>query len=210
MTRHVITLANERMRDRAVQIITEKDGQGNYRLPSMARVEFLGPKRSSSQNSAMWAMLSDLAEQLVWNGQKMTAEDYKLVMLDALRRERHHEMRIVPNSDKTGWLDISSTRSSELSHEEMGMLLTIISAFGDQHGIAWSEPKAKDTRPTPPISAYEDAPQIATANAGAASRDPEALTPPEDKTAASGDASSEWAPLELDDMDEFAETGAPF
>lgn len=147
MTRHVVTIANDRLREKAVEYVRK--------APAGSRVEFLGPKRSTSQNAAMWAMLSDLAEQLVWNGQRMTSEDWKLVMLDALRRERHHEMRIVPNSDKTGWLDISSTRSSELSHEEMGMLLTIISAFGDQNGVVWSEPKSKgDQRPVPPIEAY--------------------------------------------------------
>jgi hypothetical protein len=147
MTRHVVTLANDRLREKAIEYVRK--------APAGSRVEFLGPKRSTSQNSAMWAMLSDLAEQLVWNGQRMTAEDFKLVMLDALRRERHHEMRIVPNSDKTGWLDISSTHSSELSHDEMHDLLTIISAFGDQHGVEWSEPKDKGP-PAPPLSAYEE------------------------------------------------------
>lgn len=149
MSRHIVTLANQRLRDRAIEYVRQ--------APPMARVEFLGPKRSSNQNAAMWAMLSDLAEQLRWNGQQMTAEDFKLVMLDALRRERRHEMRIVPNSDKTGWLDISSTHSSDLSHEEMRDLLTIIRAFGDQHGVVWSEPAPKDTRPVPPIDAYEEA-----------------------------------------------------
>ena len=149
MSRHIVTLANQRLRDKAIEYVRQAD--------PMARVEFLGPKRSVSQNAAMWAMLSDLAEQLRWNGQQMTTEDFKLVMLDALRREHRHEMRIVPNSDKTGWLDISSTHSSDLSHEEMRDLLTIIRAFGDQHGVAWSEPAPKDNRPVPPPSAYEEA-----------------------------------------------------
>jgi len=149
MSRHVITLANDRLRLVAIEHVR--------RAKPMSRVEFLGEKRSSNQNAAMWAMLSDLAEQLRWNGQQMTADDFKLVMLDALRRERKHEMRIVPNSDMTGWLDISSTHSSDLSREEMRDLLTIIRAFGDQHGVEWSEPSAKvDDRPSPPIESYEE------------------------------------------------------
>jgi hypothetical protein len=148
MTRRIVTLANDRLRETAIEYVRK--------APAMARVEFLGPKRSTNQNAAMWAMLSDLAAQLAWNGQKMTPEDFKLVMLDALRREHRQEMRIVPNSDKTGWLDISSTHSSDLSHEEMRDLLTIISAFGDQHGVIWSEPKPKDARPVPPIEAYAE------------------------------------------------------
>ena len=87
----------------------------------------------------------------------MSAEDFKLVMLDALRRERKDEMRIVPSFDRTGFVNISPTSSSDLTHEEMRDLLTIIRAFGDQNGVEWSEPKPKgDPRPAPPPEAYEE------------------------------------------------------
>lgn len=148
MTRHVVTLANDRLRERAIEHIrAAKDN---------SRVEFKGPKRSNDQNAAMWAMLSDMAEQLRWGGQQMTADDFKLVMLDALRRERKDEMRIVPSYDRTGFVNISPIHSSDLEHEEMRDLLTITRAFGDQHGVQWSEPKPKDNRPVPPPEAYEE------------------------------------------------------
>ena len=104
----------------------------------------------------MWAMLGDLARELRWHGQQLDAEEYKLVMLDALRREHRDQMKLVPNTDGTGFVDISAKHSSDLSHEEMRDLLTIIRAFGDQHGVVWSEPKPKDMRPVPPIEAYAE------------------------------------------------------
>jgi len=151
MARQIITLANERLVDRTIQYVREA-----FAKRPGSRVEIKGPKRSNDQNAAMWAMLGDLSDQLRWGGQQMSAEDFKLVMLDALRRERRDEMRIVPSFDRTGFVNISPTSSSDLTHEEMRDLLTITRAFGDQQGIVWSEPKPKDKRPIPPPEAYED------------------------------------------------------
>ena len=149
MGRHVVTLANDRLRQVAIDYVR--------RAKPGSRVEFKGPKRSNDQNAAMWAMLSDIARQVVWNGQHLDTESWKLVFLDALRRDRKDEMRIVPNIDMTGWVNISPVHSSDLEGPEMHDLLTIISAFGDQHGVEWSAPKPKDERPSPPVEAYEEA-----------------------------------------------------
>lgn len=146
---HVVTLANDRLRQVAIDYVR--------RAKPGSRVEFKGPKRSNDQNAAMWAMLSDIARQVVWNGQHLDTESWKLVFLDALRRDRKDEMRIVPNIDMTGWVNISPVHSSDLEGPEMHDLLTIISAFGDQHGVEWSAPKPKDERPSPPVEAYEEA-----------------------------------------------------
>lgn len=149
MVRRIITLANERLRARAMEMVREaKLGD---------RLEIKGPKRSTDQNAAMWAMLGDLARSLVWHGHQLDVEAWKLVMLDALRREHKDQMRLVPNTDMTGFVNVSPTSSSDLSHEEMRDLLTIIRAFGDQQGVEWSEPKPKgDPRPAPRVEAYEE------------------------------------------------------
>jgi hypothetical protein len=149
MTRRIFTLVNDRLRESAIACVREvRDG---------SRVEVKGPKRSNDQNAAMWAMLGDIAEQLRWEGLKLDTEEWKLVFLDALRREHRDQMKLVPNIDRTGFVDISGKHSSDLSHEEMRDLLTIVRAFGDQHEVEWSEPKAKgDTRPVPPVDAYEE------------------------------------------------------
>lgn len=157
MARQIVTLANERLVDRTIQLVREA-----FAKKPGSRVEIKGPKRSNDQNAAMWAMLGDISVQLLWHvdgGRRLLdVEEWKLVMLDALRRENRDQLKLVPNTDHTGFVNISGTSSSDLEGEEMRDLLTIIRAFGDQHGVVWSEPKPKgDPRPAPPPSAYEDA-----------------------------------------------------
>lgn len=153
MTRRLFTLANQRLLDRCIAVIREAYEQST-RGP--IRVEVKGPKRTNDANAAMWCKLGDIADQLVWHGKKLDVESWKLVFLDALRRERRDEMHLVPNTDGTGWVNISGVHSSDLSGEEMHDLLAIIDAFGSQHGVIWSEPPPKDKRPTPPIEAYSE------------------------------------------------------
>lgn len=152
MTRRIFTLANQRLLDKCIEVIREA-----FEQRPNSRVEVKGPKRSNDANAAMWCKLGDIAEQLAWHGRRLDTEAWKRVFLDALRRERRDEMQFVPNIDGTGWVDLSPVHSSDLSSEEMRDLLTIISAFGDQHGVVWSEPKApRDRRPSPPVEAYEE------------------------------------------------------
>lgn len=151
--RRLFTLANDRLLERCIEVIREAHAKR-----AMIRVEVKGPKRSNDQNAAMWAMLGDIAEQLTWHGRQLDAEAWKLVMLDALRRHYADErqvMDLVPNIDGTGFVNIGQTHSSDLAGNEMHDLLTIISAFGDQHEIEWSVPAPKDLPPTPPLEAYE-------------------------------------------------------
>lgn len=104
--------------------------------PPGTRVEFKEAKRSTEQNSKMWASLTDIAAQLVWHGVKLSPDDWKLVFLDALKRE----VRIVPNIDGNGFVNLGRS-SSDLSKGEMSDLLEIIMAFGAKHGVVFSDPE---------------------------------------------------------------------
>lgn len=158
MTRRIFTLANARLVDVAVDTIREA-----FAKRPGSRVEVKGPKRSNDQNAAMWAMLGDIAEQVDWpvagRMQKLDTEQWKLVFLDYLRRLHREQLVIAQSIDRTGFVDISGKHSSDLSREEMGDLLTAISAFGDENGVIWSAPKTPkgDDRPVPPVEAYEEA-----------------------------------------------------
>jgi hypothetical protein len=94
-------------------------------------------KRTLPQNDRMWAMLTDIAEQLSWHGVKLTPDDWKLVMLDALKRE----MRMVPNIDGNGFVNLGRS-SSDLSKDEMTALIEIIAAFGAKHGVVFHDSEA--------------------------------------------------------------------
>lgn len=102
--------------------------------PHGTRVEFKETKRSLPQNARFWAMVSDVARQLTWHGVKLSPDDWKLVFLDALKRE----VRMVPNVDGNGFVNLGRS-SSDLSKAEMGDLMTIIEMFGSQHGVKFQD-----------------------------------------------------------------------
>lgn len=128
MGRALVTLRNKADRERASKWIEK--------APFGTRVEFKASKRSLPQNDRMWAMLTDVAMQLKWHSIGLTTDDWKLVFLDALKREA----RFVPNIDGTGFVNLGRS-SSDLSKEEMSELIELIFAFGAQHGVKFNEPE---------------------------------------------------------------------
>lgn len=126
MARAVLVLANDHIRQKAAHWLSK--------APAMTRIEFKGPKRSLPQNDYMWALLTDIANQLVWHGQKLSADDWKLVLLDGLKRE----LRIVPNIDNNGFVNLARS-SSDLSVPEMADFLELIMAFGARHGVRFHD-----------------------------------------------------------------------
>lgn len=102
--------------------------------PFGTRIRFTGAKRSLAQNSRLWAMLTDVATQVKWCDQVLRPDDWKLLFLDALRRE----VRMVPNLDGNGLVALTRS-SSDLSKEEMSNLIELIMAFGAQHGVVFHD-----------------------------------------------------------------------
>lgn len=105
--------------------------------PEGTRVEFKAARRSVPQNDRMWAMLTEVATKLKHHGLSLSPEDWKLLFMDALKREK----RIVPNLDGNGFVALT-TRSSDLSKEEMSDLMELIAEYGARHGVQWQEEKA--------------------------------------------------------------------
>lgn len=126
MSRALLTLYGQADRAKAIQWVTK--------APAGTRLEFKQSKRTTDQNSKMWASLTDIAQQVVWHGQKLKPDDWKMVFLDALKRE----LRIVPNIDGNGFVNLGRS-SSDLSKAEMSDLLEIIMAFGAQHGVVFHD-----------------------------------------------------------------------
>lgn len=95
------------------------------KAPTGTRVEFKAAKRTLPQNDRFWAMLTDVAEQVLWHGVKLRPDDWKLIFLDGLKRE----LRLVPNLDGDGFVNLGRS-SSDLSKGEMSDLMELIEAFG--------------------------------------------------------------------------------
>ncbi len=126
MSRYLVTLHGAADKARVLNIINA--------APYGSRVEIKAAKRSIPQNDRMWAMLTDVAQQLLWHEMRLRPDDWKLIFMDGLKRDR----RTVPNIDGTGFVDISRS-SSDLSKSEMGDLMELIAAFGANHGVVFAK-----------------------------------------------------------------------
>lgn len=103
------------------------------KAPMGTVVEFRRSKRSVDQNARMWAMLTDVARQLKWHGERLETDEWKVLFLDALGRES----RVVPGIN--GGIVSLGTSSSKLTKDEMSDLMEVIAAFGANHGVQFRE-----------------------------------------------------------------------
>lgn len=134
MSRYLVTLRSTADRLRVLRIVEA--------APFGSRVEVKAAKRTLPQNDRFWAMLTDVAQQLPWHGQKLRPDDWKLIFLDALKRE----VRIVPNIDGNGFVNLGRS-SSDLSKSEMSDLMELIAAFGAEHGVIFHDTESQEMRP---------------------------------------------------------------
>lgn len=130
MSRATVIVQGDSDRQRAIHWASK--------APVGTRIDFKAPRRTVPQSDRMWACLSDIAQQLPYHGIKLTPDDYKLLFLDALKRE----VRMVPNLDGNGFVSLGRS-SSDLSKEEMSDLLELIAAFGAEHGVVFHDGQAE-------------------------------------------------------------------
>lgn len=124
MTRAVLILANEQVKQRAVKWI----GQA----PAGTKLEFKSPRRSLDQNALMWMRLGEIAKGVEWYGQYLSAEDWKDVLSASLRKAR-----VVPGIDPGSYVPLGM-RTSDMTKEEMTNLLELIAAFAAERGVELS------------------------------------------------------------------------
>ena len=91
------------------------------------------PTRSSEQNAKMWCMLADVAASKP-EGRQWTQDTWKAAFLHYLG----HQVQFCDGLEGSGPFPIGF-RSSKLSVGQMSDLITCIQAYGDQHGVEWTE-----------------------------------------------------------------------
>lgn len=100
------------------------------------RVTVGEPKRSHEQNDRMWAMLTEVSEQLEWpvDGcmRKLSAEEWKDILTAGLKREQ----KVAQGID--GGFVILGQRTSQMTKRELSDLMELISAFGAERGVTFS------------------------------------------------------------------------
>jgi len=84
--------------------------------------------RSLEQNRLMWANLEDIAQQVVWYGQKLDKQEWKDVLTAGLKKQK-----IVPGIE--GGFVVIGARTSKMTIAEMNELIELSTMFGAQQGV---------------------------------------------------------------------------
>lgn len=120
-------LWNEQQGHQAVQTVWRQAKallSAGHRLTLELRPE----KRSDPQNRRMWAMLGEIAAQVDWYGQKLSAEDWKHILSASLSKQR-----VAPGLD--GGFVVLGLSTSKMTKAEMSELQTLMEAFGAEKGV---------------------------------------------------------------------------
>lgn len=105
-----------------------------HKAPPGTSVMFKVTKRTLDQNAKLWAGLTDIAQQVEWYGQHLSADDWKDVLTASLRR-----VRVVPGIDAGTFVPLGM-RTSDMTKDEFSQLLELMLAFGTEHGVQFHEP----------------------------------------------------------------------
>ena len=123
MPQATVRLTSPATRDRAAQWCWGAE-------PGTA-VTFASPdKRTLEQNALMWALLTEIAEQVPWHGQRLSPDDWKQLFLAGMDRGS----RMVPALDGRGFVNLNAS-SSALRVREFARLLDDIHKFVAEHGV---------------------------------------------------------------------------
>lgn len=85
------------------------------------------------QNAKLWGMLHDISEQVEWYGRKLSADDWKNVFSASLRK-----LDVVPNLESNGFVALGLS-TSKMGKREFANLIELITAFGSERNVKWSE-----------------------------------------------------------------------
>jgi hypothetical protein len=85
------------------------------------------------QNSYFWALLTDIAGQKDYHGIRLSPDDWRLLFLDALKRE----VRMVPSLEGNGLVSLGRS-SSDLSKEEFAQLIEVVHEWAARNGVKFT------------------------------------------------------------------------
>ena len=116
--------------------------------PRGSRVAFYPPTRTIDQNAKLHADCTDVAQQVEWAGRKRSVEAWKDIFTAALLSATH-DLDIVPGIN--GGFVLLGLHTSGLSVAQCADLITLIQAFGAEHGVVFQEDEP-DSSETPRLA----------------------------------------------------------
>jgi len=93
-----------------------------------AVVRLSRPTRTIDQNSKLWPTLTELSKQVDWYGNKLTPEEWKIVLTASLKKQK-----VVPGLD--GEFVVLGASTSRMTIAELSALIELAYAFGAERGV---------------------------------------------------------------------------
>lgn len=90
-------------------------------------------KRSDAQNRRLWAMLTEISEQVDWHGNRLTPSEWKDLFTAALKRQK-----AVPGID--GGFVVLGAHTSTMTKAEMSDLQELMTAFAAEREVIFKDP----------------------------------------------------------------------
>ena len=106
--------------------------QFTFAAPVQVDISLYKKRRSNDQNAKMWAMLTDVSDQVDWAGERLTKENWKDMFTASLKKQR-----AVPGID--GGFVVLGARTSEMSTSDISDLIEIMNAFASENEVVWTD-----------------------------------------------------------------------
>ncbi len=95
--------------------------------------------RNNAQNRKMWALLTDISQQVEWHGVKYSKEDWKHIFTASLKGQR-----AAPMVDGSGMVFLGQS-TSKMTIAAMTELIEYMLWFGAEKNVIWSDESCKQS-----------------------------------------------------------------
>lgn len=120
-------LTHELARTTAINVINQLPVDSEHPL----RIVIDEDKRSLAQNRMMWAVLNDIAKQIEWNGEQLTAEEWKHLITANLHGQKCFK-------GIGGGLVFMGLSTRKMNKKEFADVVTCAEQFGAENGVKFS------------------------------------------------------------------------
>lgn len=122
-----IRLTHESARELAINIISQLPIDSKHPL----RIVIDEDKRTLAQNRMMWAVLNDISKQVSWNGEQLTAEEWKHLITANL-----HGQKCLKGIN--GGLVFMGLSTRKMNKKEFADVVTCAEQFGAENDVKFS------------------------------------------------------------------------
>ncbi len=120
--RETITLSSSDLRQRASSYIA--------RAVKGTRIVFLDPERTDSQSIRLRLMREEIARRILWNGERLSADDWMVIFAASLRNSK-----VVDGIDPGTRIVLGLREDGEPSKENASDLIELMLSFAAERGI---------------------------------------------------------------------------